>query len=65
MTTNGAGNASFTVMLAAAVAPGSAATATAASVSQGNQTSEFSQCRTVTAQSFVRKLWIPMVLRAL
>ena len=64
VTTNGSGNASFNVALPAAVAPGQAVTATAASVSQGNQTSEFSQCRTVAAQSFVHNVWIPLVLRS-
>ncbi|MEZ4767078.1 MAG: right-handed parallel beta-helix repeat-containing protein [Caldilineales bacterium] len=65
VTTNGSGNASFTVTLATGANTGWAATATASDTAAGNQTSEFSQCKTVVQQSFTRKLWLPSVLRSL
>lgn len=61
--TNGAGNASFNFTLPIGISAGWVVAATASDLSAGGQTSEFSQCRQVVAQSFTLNTYLPMVMR--
>jgi len=63
VTTNGAGNASFSFILPIGISPGWVVAATASDLAAGGQTSEFSQCRQVVAQSFTRTTYLPLVMR--
>lgn len=63
VTTNGAGNTSFSFTLPIGISVGWAVTATASDPSLGGQTSEFSQCRQVVAQSFTREFYLPLIGR--
>jgi len=61
--TNGAGNASFSFTLPIGISVGWVVAATASDLSAGGQTSEFSQCRQIVAQSFTRELYLPLIMR--
>lgn len=61
--TNAAGNASFSFTLPIGINSGWVVAATASDLSVGGQTSEFSQCRQVVAQSFTREVYLPLITR--
>lgn len=63
VTTNASGNASFNFTLSIGVSAGWVVAATASDLSAGGQTSEFSQCRQVTAQSFTVETYLPLITR--
>lgn len=63
ITTNASGNASFNFTLSIGVSAGWVVAATASDLSAGGQTSEFSQCRQVTAQSFTVETYLPLITR--
>ncbi len=61
VSTNGSGNASFSIVLPAGVAPGTPVTATA--TNSGGSTSEFSLCRAAQFAPPLKHVYLPLVSR--